>query len=653
MDCVKDLSVNHLDMKHQYAHYSNHYQQFLQQPIPLTTSSPSVGTASSRTNRSSTSHSKRLTSRSLPHKYRSRASHSLRGTAASSTTSSINGIGNTLPNRGSSALSTISAAPSVSYSTPRSVNADDMNLQMPPMSSPKLDAIPIPSSQIQCSTAPIAEVNGVTNKRSLPLLPTPFLLNQNSSSNITTSLPLPLPFSVNGYAGRSTQPTIGGVPVSALPPIRPLLVQEPSSLPPPRPSPRSIPPTIPPTPTPIPQVHIHPPPYLGNFNGRLPTPQGCLPLPTNFNIMNTLIGHPPPVTVMVPYPVLIPIPLPIPVPLPIVDFYKAYLTPEERQEFERNQKQSQRKPATSATTSFLSGQKPNNLKESETMANNQNNEAENEIFTDEPLDYTKVSNNLTKETTTREIGNDENNSDDFGEEDNDSLSSTISVGAIKTEEAKEIEDRSPNTFGSSFSSISSREREEIALALESLHSRDSDNWKETTAKDNCEGNEFEDIGDSEMIKNKKLTEMIGSEEAEKPSSSIKRNESKETKENHINNTKNAISKVEKITNFLLMNSQINHNNAIKRSIMPSTAISTSSSLTSSSSSSSSSSECSRPLRKRKRIIDCDFQKVILQQNSAIKSSEDQSTVKSAIDGTTVSVSPKKSASVFEFDSMEE
>ncbi|XP_061397805.1 sine oculis-binding protein homolog [Musca vetustissima] len=114
------------------------------------------------------------------------------------------------------------------------------------------------------------------------------------------------------------------------------------------------------------------PRFLGNFMGMPPTAAApSLAAPPDLSAFNALVGTPPPVTVMVPYPVIIPLPIPIPVPLPVVDFYKAYLTADERQKFDEERNGIKKEATTTATPS-----------DSCCSAS------------DEPLDFTK-----TKETT--------------------------------------------------------------------------------------------------------------------------------------------------------------------------------------------------------------------------------------------------------------
>ncbi|XP_033150926.1 sine oculis-binding protein homolog [Drosophila busckii] len=80
---------------------------------------------------------------------------------------------------------------------------------------------------------------------------------------------------------------------------------------------------------PAPHPFLPPPPGLlpRGFGARFPGLPP--PTPAPMHELHNALGIPP-VTVMVPYPVIIPLPIPIPIPLPVMDFYKAYLTPEER-----------------------------------------------------------------------------------------------------------------------------------------------------------------------------------------------------------------------------------------------------------------------------------------------------------------------------------
>ncbi|XP_053965655.1 uncharacterized protein LOC128867997 [Anastrepha ludens] len=96
--------------------------------------------------------------------------------------------------------------------------------------------------------------------------------------------------------------------------------------------------------------------------------------------LGALLGAPPPVTVMVPYPIVIPLPIPIPVPLPVMDFYKAYLSPEERakmKEKEENETKGVVDEASDARN--ISGDSDCEQKI----------EVAEEAINEEPLDFTK------------------------------------------------------------------------------------------------------------------------------------------------------------------------------------------------------------------------------------------------------------------------
>ncbi|XP_055386803.1 sine oculis-binding protein homolog A [Condylostylus longicornis] len=89
-------------------------------------------------------------------------------------------------------------------------------------------------------------------------------------------------------------------------------------------------PQLPPRlPFPPPGTHLAPPPPPHLRAGMHPLPHPSLQNliqsspELTINPLSALVGTVPPVTVMVPYPIIIPLPIPIPIPLPITDFIKA------------------------------------------------------------------------------------------------------------------------------------------------------------------------------------------------------------------------------------------------------------------------------------------------------------------------------------------
>ncbi|XP_011187963.1 uncharacterized protein LOC105215642 [Zeugodacus cucurbitae] len=151
----------------------------------------------------------------------------------------------------------------------------------------------------------------------------------------------------------------------------------------------------------------HPPPFLPNAGapaapGLLPRffGAGCFPtFPLPPHVVQTppdvmgglglgaLLGAPPPVTVMVPYPIIIPLPIPIPVPLPVMDFCKAYMTPEERSKLKD-------KEASEAKKDSLRSSATDEEADAEAAFENsdceQKIEISEETINDEPLDFTKT-----------------------------------------------------------------------------------------------------------------------------------------------------------------------------------------------------------------------------------------------------------------------
>uniref|UniRef100_A0A034VXF2 Sine oculis-binding protein-like protein n=2 Tax=Bactrocera dorsalis TaxID=27457 RepID=A0A034VXF2_BACDO len=153
----------------------------------------------------------------------------------------------------------------------------------------------------------------------------------------------------------------------------------------------------------------HPPPFLSNAGA--PTAPGLLPrffgaggfpaFPLPPHVVQTppdmmgglglgaLLGAPPPVTVMVPYPIVIPLPIPIPVPLPVMDFYKAYMTPEERTKLKEKEASEAKKDALRSNTADEEADAEARLEHSDCE---QKIEVGEETVNEEPLDFTKTKN---------------------------------------------------------------------------------------------------------------------------------------------------------------------------------------------------------------------------------------------------------------------
>lgn len=272
------------------------------------------------------------------------------------------------------------------------------------------------------------------------------------------------------------------------------------------------------------------PRFFGNFAGLPPPPPHLAAgsMPPELTALNTLIGTPPPVTVMVPYPVIIPLPIPIPVPLPVVDFYKAHLTPEERKKFDDEQQ--------------MKKERENETNETKTSEENIINEV-----VEEPLDFTK-----TKETEVEAIspaGSGDNNSNNL-ELPPDTGKNEEILNSSKEEETTPSED-SQCTSKTLHCVVTSEENEE-KMKLKS-------DFVTNTQDINEDSNEVQG-GNSTGV---------GENTQKLPKLKITRLQTKRT---------------------LIQTKE---------------------------------SECSRPLRKRKRIIDCDFQK--LNSSNCNKETNDDAT----------------------------
>ncbi|XP_037818542.1 sine oculis-binding protein homolog A-like isoform X1 [Lucilia sericata] len=265
------------------------------------------------------------------------------------------------------------------------------------------------------------------------------------------------------------------------------------------------------------------PRFLGNFGGLPPPPPHAAAalMPPELTALNTLIGTPPPVTIMVPYPVIIPLPIPIPVPLPIVDFYKAHLTPEERKKYEEEQQQMKQEKETTNSEPPLTNRD-----------------------TEEPLDFTK----------TKEL-----------EQESVRLKDTDSPKTLpEVDDTKEVEQTSEETKNTNTEVATSRTRHlQCVLSSEEAPQTNTDNRTSTTKLKS-------DFVASNQDTNEDSSELQGGS-----SSNITASGGGGGGETNQKLPKLKITRLQ-----------------TKRTLIQTKE-----------------SECSRPLRKRKRIIDCDFQKL--------------------------------------------
>ncbi|XP_065367789.1 sine oculis-binding protein homolog A [Calliphora vicina] len=271
------------------------------------------------------------------------------------------------------------------------------------------------------------------------------------------------------------------------------------------------------------------PRFLGNFSGFPPPPPHTAAgfMPPDLSALNTLIGTPPPVTIMVPYPVIIPLPIPIPVPLPIVDFYKAHLTPEQRTKFDKEQQLK---------------------KENETKETCELEQTVAEVA-EEPLDFTK-----TKDT---EVQLEATRSDSIKAQDSPKTTEDPSTTTTTTKEAEE-------TTPSEDSQTNSKTLHCIVSTAEEPK-QNTDNRTSTKLKSDFVATSQDLNEDS----NEQQATTSGGESNQKlPKLKITRLQTKRT---------------------LIQTKE---------------------------------SECSRPLRKRKRIIDCDFQKLNTTSTNSNKETND-------------------------------
>ncbi|XP_036334525.1 sine oculis-binding protein homolog A [Rhagoletis pomonella] len=285
-------------------------------------------------------------------------------------------------------------------------------------------------------------------------------------------------------------------------------------------------------------------PGTGWFPGFPPPPHITHPPPDLVGGLGlgALLGAPPPVTVMVPYPIIIPLPIPIPVPLPVVDFYKAYLSPEERAKLKQKENSqanaAANEPSTAAVTADDSDCEPKI-------------EVTEETVNEEPLDFTKT---------------------------------------------KELEGDEPEKPGSSLKRALSEEHLTATTTTTTSLSpvTPTTNITATTAVTPSP----EDSPCSPTISGKATHCIVRTDDTETP----KRDLGMEMDDipaagSEMDDAKQKLPKF-KITRLQTKRTLIQTK---ETPTTPTTAVA----------------ECSRPLRKRKRIIDCDFQKLALKEAAAM------------------------------------
>ncbi|BFG04943.1 sine oculis-binding protein homolog [Drosophila madeirensis] len=301
-----------------------------------------------------------------------------------------------------------------------------------------------------------------------------------------------------------------------------------------------------------PPHHFMPPPH-GMMPRGFPPPFGLpMPqaqLPEHLGAFGAMLGAVPPVTVMVPYPIIIPLPIPIPVPLPVMDFYKAHLTPEQRKRFDEER----------ATTSRRSKEEQ-----------------------PQPLDCSKSRSDQELELEQRQ--------DPAPEEEQ---KATMPTPQLKEEQLEEEEDE--------------KEKDEDVQVDDDDNDDDDndDDGKKSIPKTNSAGRASPaSASPSSPASSSPATDANSSQETH----CIVRDETQS--EGNQDSQKLPKLKITRLQSKRTLNQTKEEPNAASAAAhVPAAATPAGGS----SNSSSAASECSRPLRKRKRIIDCDFQKMALRE----------------------------------------
>ncbi|XP_012160637.1 uncharacterized protein LOC101451604 isoform X1 [Ceratitis capitata] len=301
--------------------------------------------------------------------------------------------------------------------------------------------------------------------------------------------------------------------------------------------------------------------------------------------LGAILGAPPPVTVMVPYPIVIPLPIPIPVPLPVMDFYKAYLPPDERNKL--NEKEAIDAKEAGLGTSTICEVTTDKLV-MENAEREQKLEVGEETVSEEPLDFTK-----TKDLT----------------------------------QPKSIEDQQEDVASSSVHPLEvTQTQSKLKRALSNEHLTTRTTLSPTTS-----------VTPTKATAVTPSTDRSSCSPAtpSKATHCIVRSDETETRRRDINaEAEDAASSGgdydgQKLPKFKITRLQTKRT-LIQTKESPTTPT-------------TASAECSRPLRKRKRIIDCDFQKLALREAAALEvvgdgeESADMHNVDADAKATTISV----------------
>ncbi|XP_067627327.1 sine oculis-binding protein homolog A isoform X2 [Eurosta solidaginis] len=296
-----------------------------------------------------------------------------------------------------------------------------------------------------------------------------------------------------------------------------------------------------------------------------------------------VLGAPPPVTVMVPYPIIIPLLIPIPVPLPVMDFYKAYLSPEERNKLKEEEES---KTKETNLVQIVANEAAHAADIMEDSDSEQKMHAKEDAVNEEPLDFTKSKDCLIACCV-----------DDHCDE-----VASISAQSRKdaTSDLKRAASEEPLTTTTTLSPIT------------------------TTTTTTAVTTSPENLPYSPSTPSKATHCIVRSDDLETPRCGLGEDGAEDllTADGESDDAKQKLPKF-KITRLQTKRTLIQTKES------PTTPT-------------SAAAECSRPLRKRKRIIDCDFQKLALKEAAELDGDgfETSSTpnVEAEADGTEIETS---------------
>ncbi|XP_037941282.1 sine oculis-binding protein homolog, partial [Teleopsis dalmanni] len=315
-----------------------------------------------------------------------------------------------------------------------------------------------------------------------------------------------------------------------------------------------------------------PPRFFGGTLPPPPPPLSHMMQPDLTAGLNALMGTPPPVTIMVPYPIIIPLPVPIPIPLPVVDFYKAYLSPEERANFNLKTERDVETETETETETEKNVRGPGKAISIDMSVEDGNSKSAHE----EPLDFTKIKPDADVDRD-NEAEQNINNSVSTTSSNKSMLDTRTDIPHIVTA-GSETDETVSMFLGSTDETSTATISKKLRCVVTRIEDEPNNNSKPgfDEANINCNNNNKNKLNEDDDDAKQKLPKFkitrlhtkrtIVQQQQQEQQEQQHQQQQQQQQQQQLQQTKETA-------------------------------------------------ECSRPLRKRKRIIDCDFQKISLKEVS--------------------------------------